>query len=54
MKRVIALIASIAVNAGVFGAVEWNAYVAGTPHGSVSIAQLAVAQAPVYAQAAGG
>jgi hypothetical protein len=49
MKRLIALVASIVVNAGVLGALERNVYVAQTPQGHVYVTELGTSS--MYAQA---
>lgn len=52
MKRLIALAASILVNASVLGALEHNVYVAQTPEGHVYVTELGASKAaPTYAQA---
>jgi hypothetical protein len=52
MKRLIAIAASIIVNASVLGALEHNAYVAQTPEGRVYVTELGASKSmPTYAQA---
>lgn len=52
MKRLIALAASIIVNASVLGALQHNAYVAQAPEGHVYVTELGTSKAmPAYAQA---
>lgn len=54
MRRLIALAASIVLNAGLLGALQLNVYLAQTPpSGQVSITELTESSPPWYAQAAG-
>lgn len=51
MKRLIALAASIILNASVLGALGWNVYASQTPQGHVVVTELgASTDVPAYAQ----